>query len=65
MANMVAGHVLLAVISSFIVMMGYWGVFPLIFTLAINAFELFVGVLQAYIFTILTCVYLSDAVKLH
>lgn len=65
-ANMMAGHVLLKVIAGFILGMGIWGGWlPLSFTVVLTGFEIFVAILQAYIFTILTCVYLHDAIHLH
>lgn len=65
-ANMMAGHVLLKVIAGFIISMGLaWGWLPLSFTVLLTGFEIFVAILQAYIFTILTCVYLHDAIHLH
>ncbi len=64
--NMMVGHMLLKVIAGFVIMMGlYWGWIPFPFLLFITGFEFFVALLQAYIFTILTCVYLHDAVHLH
>lgn len=65
-ANMIAGHALLKVLAGFIVMLGIlvgWLPIPLIVVL--TGFEIFVAALQAYIFTILTCVYLNDAINLH
>lgn len=65
-ANMVAGHVLLKVIAGFILSLGViFGAFPLAFSMIVTGFELFVSVLQAYIFTILVCAYLGDVVKEH
>jgi F-type H+-transporting ATPase subunit a len=65
-ANMVAGHVLLKVLAGFVLMMGtMWGWLPIPFIVIFNGFEIFVAILQAYIFTILTCVYLNDAINLH
>jgi F-type H+-transporting ATPase subunit a len=65
-ANMVAGHVLLKVIAGFVVAMGIvWGAFPMPVILLLTGFEIFIAFLQAYIFTILTCVYLNDAIHLH
>ncbi len=64
-ANMMSGHILIAVIAGFIVTMGIAGILPISFIAAFTAFELFVAILQAYIFTILTCVYLNDAIHLH
>lgn len=64
-ANMMAGHILVAVIAGFIIAMGIWGILPISFIVVFTAFELFVAILQAFIFTILTCVYLNDAINLH
>lgn len=64
--NMVAGHVLMKVLASFVVGMGiYFGWIPLPLMIVLSGFEIFVAILQAYIFTILTCVYLNDAINLH
>jgi F-type H+-transporting ATPase subunit a len=63
--NMLAGHVLLKVLASFVLMMGVSGFLPIPFMVVMVGFEIFVAVLQAYIFTILTCVYLNDAINLH
>jgi len=62
---MLAGHVLLKVLASFVIMMGVAGILPIPFMMIMVGFEIFVAVLQAYIFTILTCVYLNDAINLH
>ena len=65
-ANMVAGHVLLKVIAGFMVsLMFILKPLPLPLMVILFGFELFVAILQAYIFTLLSCVYLSDAVNLH
>ena len=72
-ANMVAGHVMFEVFASFMLMLvaglGALGYAAAIFPLAINVvlvgFELLVAFLQAYVFAILTCIYLHDAVHLH
>ena len=65
-ANMVAGHILLKVLAGFVIMMGVrWGWVPIPFITIFTGFEIFVAILQAYIFTILTCVYLNDAINLH
>jgi F-type H+-transporting ATPase subunit a len=64
-ANMLAGHTMLKVFAGFVVSMGFFGVVPLSFMVALNGFEIFVALLQAYVFTILTCVYLNDAIHLH
>jgi F-type H+-transporting ATPase subunit a len=71
-ANMMAGHVMLEVFGAFVVMLGGAGfifLFPAGLSLAVNValigFEFLVAVLQAYVFAILTCIYLHDAVHLH
>ena len=70
-ANMVAGHILLKVFAGFAVMMvglGWFAasaVLPFMMLVAISALEVFVALLQAYVFTVLTCVYLNDALNLH
>lgn len=71
-ANMVAGHVMLKVFATFVVMIGslgavgYFGaVLPLVMNVALIGFELLVAFLQAYVFAILTSIYLHDAVHLH
>lgn len=65
-ANMVAGHVLLKVVAGFILIMGAAvGIFPFLFSVIMTAFELFVAVLQAYIFATLVCAYLADVTKAH
>jgi F-type H+-transporting ATPase subunit a len=65
-ANMVAGHVMLAVIGGFAFALGVWaGWVPLAAVTALFGLELMIACLQAYVFTILTCIYLHDAVHLH
>jgi F-type H+-transporting ATPase subunit a len=65
-ANMTAGHTMLKVIAGFILPLGFIGGWlPLLFLVILTGFEIFVAILQAYIFTMLACVYLSDAVELH
>ncbi len=71
-ANMVAGHVMFAVFATFIVMLGGLGAAgivgaagPLAINVVLMGFELLVAALQAYVFAILTCIYLHDAVHLH
>lgn len=65
-ANMVAGHVLLKVVAGFIISLGVlFGIFPFLFSIIMTGFELFVAVLQAYIFAILVCVYLGEVTKEH
>jgi F-type H+-transporting ATPase subunit a len=71
-ANMVAGHVLLKVFATFVVLLGSLGVvgpfvaaLPLAVNVLLIGFELLVAFLQAYVFAILTSIYLHDAVHLH
>ena len=64
-ANMVAGHVLLKVIAGFIISLGALGALPFLFSIVMTGFELFVAVLQAYIFSVLVCAYLSETMKAH
>ena len=64
-ANMMAGHTMLKVFAMFTVMMGLWGIAPLLVNMLMTVFEIIVAILQAYVFTILTCIYLSDALYLH
>ncbi len=65
-ANMVAGHVLLKVVAGFIITMGLaFGFMPLLFNVILTGFELFVAVLQAYIFTVLVCAYLGEVTRAH
>lgn len=65
-ANMVAGHVLLKVVAGFIISLGIiLGIFPFLFSVLMIGFELFVAVLQAYIFAILVCAYLGEVTRAH
>ena len=64
-ANMMAGHTMMKVFAGFVSMLGLLGVAPLLVNVVLTGFEIVISVLQAYIFTILTCVYLNDAVHLH
>jgi F-type H+-transporting ATPase subunit a len=64
-ANMLAGHTMLKVFGGFVVMMGILGGWaPLIFIVALTGLELLIAFLQAYVFAILTCLYLNDAIHL-
>jgi F-type H+-transporting ATPase subunit a len=65
-ANMTAGHTVLAVLFGMaLALPALIGWLPFAFTVAINGLEIIIAFIQAYIFTILTCVYLGDAVTLH
>ena len=63
--NMMVGHTMLKVFAGFVVMLGIWGVAPLAFIAVFIGFEIFVAVLQAYIFAVLSCLYLADALHPH
>jgi F-type H+-transporting ATPase subunit a len=64
-ANMMAGHTMLKVFAGFVVSLGAFGVVPLIATIAFTGLEFVVAFLQAFIFSVLTCIYLNDAVNMH
>jgi F-type H+-transporting ATPase subunit a len=64
-ANMLAGHIILKILGAFTIGMGIFGVAPLALNLALTGFEFFVAFIQAYIFTVLTCLYVHDALHLH
>lgn len=65
-ANMMAGHTMLKVFASFVVGLGIIGGWaPLAFMVAFTGLEVLVAFLQAYVFAILTCIYLNDAIHLH
>src|SRR5882672_8660192 len=68
-ANMLAGHITLKVFAGFITMLGAFGFFgwlgalvPFALVVAVTALEFLVAFLQAYVFAILTCIYLNDAI---
>ncbi|MGV7221641.1 MAG: F0F1 ATP synthase subunit A [Nitrospinales bacterium] len=65
-ANMTAGHTVLAVLFGLGMSSPLWvGWMPMSFTVVVYGLELAIACIQAYIFTILTCVYIGDVVKLH
>ncbi|MBV6633619.1 MAG: F0F1 ATP synthase subunit A [Alphaproteobacteria bacterium] len=64
-ANMLAGHMILKIFAAFTVILGVFGVGPLALNVALTAFEFLIAFIQAYVFAVLTCVYLKDAVELH
>ena len=64
-ANMLAGHMMLKVFGGFVVALGIVGGWaPLAFIVALTGLEVLIAVLQAYVFTVLTCLYLNDAIHL-
>jgi len=64
-ANMLAGHTLMKVFAGFIFALGVFGIAPWVFIVALTGLEIVIAFLQAYVFTILTCLYLNDALHLH
>lgn len=65
-ANMTAGHTVLGVLfffSATLPLVGFW--LPFGFSVVFTAVEIFIGFIQAYIFTILTCVYINDSLHMH
>jgi F-type H+-transporting ATPase subunit a len=63
--NMTAGHIMLKTFGGFIIAMGIFGFAPLALTVALSGLELAIAFLQAYVFTVLSCIYLNDAIHLH
>jgi F-type H+-transporting ATPase subunit a len=65
-ANMMAGHTMLKVFAGFVIALGFLlGWAPLAFVVALTGLEIGIAFLQAYVFTVLTCLYLNDAIHLH
>ncbi len=65
-ANMMAGHIMLKIVAGFILLLGaIFGILPLVLLVVFTGFEIGIAILHAYIFTVLTCVYLNDALHLH
>jgi F-type H+-transporting ATPase subunit a len=65
-ANMLAGHTMLKVFAGFVIALGVLGGWaPLAFVVALTGLEILIAFLQAYVFAILTCLYLNDALHLH
>ena len=65
-ANMLAGHTMLKVFGGFVISLGLLGGWlPLSFSVALTGLEILVAFLQAYVFAILTCIYLNDALNLN
>jgi len=65
-ANMLAGHVLLKVLAGFIISLGaVFGLVPFLAVFGVTLLEIMVAVIQAYVFALLTCIYLNDAIHLH
>lgn len=64
-ANMTVGHIMLKVIGGFVGLIGVLGVLPFALLTGITVLEFGIAALQAYVYTILTCIYLHDAIHMH
>lgn len=68
-ANMTAGHIILTVLGGFVVTLGGMfvlpGLVPFAFLSAVTLLEIGIALLQAYVFTVLSCIYLHDAIHMH
>jgi F-type H+-transporting ATPase subunit a len=64
-ANMTVGHIMLKVIGGFVGLIGIFGVLPFALLTGITVLEFGIAALQAYVYTILTCIYLHDAIHMH
>jgi F-type H+-transporting ATPase subunit a len=64
-ANMTVGHIILKVMAGFIIMLGIAGIAPMAFLGGLTVLEFGIALLQAYVFTILSCIYLHDAIHMH
>ena len=64
-ANMTAGHIMLKVFAGFVFSLGILGVLPIGVNVLLLGFEVLIAFLQAYVFSVLTCLYLKDALEMH
>lgn len=64
-ANIAAGHTLMKVIAAFVFPLGLLGFLPITFLMFMTGLEIFVAILQAYVFTLLSCMYLGEALSDH
>ena len=64
-ANMTVGHIMLKIIAGFITTIGVLGIIPFLFDACIVVFEIFIAMLQAFIYTVLSCIYLGEALHEH
>ncbi len=64
-ANMMAGHTIIKVFAGFVVALGLFGIAPFVFLILLYALETMIAFLQAYVFAVLTCLYLNDSIHLH
>ena len=64
-SNMAVGHILLKVVAGFVISLGVFGFVPWLALIAVYMLEMLVACIHAYVFAILTCVYIRDALYLH
>ena len=64
-ANITAGHIVMKILAGFTMLAGLFFALPFMLLVSITGLEIFISILQAYIFTVLTCVYLSEVLYLH
>jgi F-type H+-transporting ATPase subunit a len=64
-ANMMAGHTMLKVFALFTMLLGIYGISTILLNTVLIGFEVLVAFLQAYVFSVLSCLYLSDAIHMH
>lgn len=64
-ANIMSGHLVLFVIASFVFSLGVFGILPVGFLVLLTGFEIFIAVLHAYIFTVLSCIFIGEIANLH
>ena len=64
-ANMMVGHTLLKVFGGFVGVLGIWGLGPFLLMIPFTALEILVAFLQAFVFAVLTSIYLNDALNMH
>jgi len=64
-AKMMAGHIMLQLFAGFTVALGLFGVLPLTFVVLLTGFEILVALIQAYVFALLTSIYLKDTLEAH
>jgi F-type H+-transporting ATPase subunit a len=64
-ANMMAGHTMLKVFGAFVVALGWAGVVPFVVMVGFTGLEVLIAFLQAFVFAILSCMYINDALHPH
>jgi F-type H+-transporting ATPase subunit a len=64
-ANMMAGHIMLQLFAGFTIALGIVGILPLTFVVLLTGFEILVALIQAYVFALLTSIYLKDTLETH